>query len=390
MSRQRPCPLWVTENPFIESLLNALLTKLEQGKRPLFSVRKNKLFKPLYEFSDQEAENLWKLVLILAHEYQLLSVEPAKKSPQPWEPLYQGSKIRLNPAGETLLRSWLNRPAFDPYRLTWQDALQQDAELLKQQLPLLYENPLRIKGRSAQEAATAIVLIARYVQQAPRSRLSIRELSAQSFWGNSKYIETHKEYFNQLFPELFSQLLTRPLLVELCLPADIEQIVFIENQDTFLKAVRGEFAVLEKSALVYCAGFRIGEQKGRGPGEAVFAYVEPSPSMARQAFENWWFDQSVQQPAFNPPVYFWGDLDYAGMAILASMRRQFNSMQAWPPGYLAMLNALRQGLGHTPEEADKTRQHDPGQTGCPLADKELLPTLREQQRFIDQEWCTDL
>lgn len=37
------------------------------------------------------------------------------------------------------------------------------------------------------------------------------------------------------------------------------------------------------------------------------------------------------------PVRFFGDLDYAGIQILASLREVFPDTQAWAPGYGAIL-----------------------------------------------------
>jgi hypothetical protein len=85
------------------------------------------------------------------------------------------------------------------------------------------------------------------------------------------------------------------------------------------------------------------------------------------------------------PVYFWGDLDYAGMAILKELRVIFPNVRAWQPGYARLLARLSSDEAHTPEEAAKTGQSDPGATGCAYADTVLLPGIRAQSRFVDQE-----
>jgi hypothetical protein len=87
----------------------------------------------------------------------------------------------------------------------------------------------------------------------------------------------------------------------------------------------------------------------------------------------------------NFPVHFWGDLDYSGMAILASLRTIFPSAQAWQPGYDPMLGRLTAGDGHSPGESGKERQRMIEATGCPYADEQLLPALKASQRFLDQE-----
>lgn len=60
-------------------------------------------------------------------------------------------------------------------------------------------------------------------------------------------------------------------------------------------------------------------------------------------------------------------------------------LQAWPPGYQAMLTHLTRGFGHAPGQGSRENQADPGETGCPYADHTLLPALRRHGLFVDQE-----
>ena len=85
------------------------------------------------------------------------------------------------------------------------------------------------------------------------------------------------------------------------------------------------------------------------------------------------------------PVAFYGDLDFAGMNILARLRGTFEDAQAWEPGYEKLLQILHAGDGHTPEAARKAGQCDPGTTGSAYADSMLLPSIRQYGRFVDQE-----
>ena len=100
----------------------------------------------------------------------------------------------------------------------------------------------------------------------------------------------------------------------------------------------------------------------------------------REAFESWLFDRNV-----NVPVHFWGDLDWSGMRILLAMRGSIPELGAWQPGYAPMLDNLKAGQGHSPEAAEKRGQQPVDATGCAYADAELLPEMRSQGRFIDQE-----
>lgn len=105
------------------------------------------------------------------------------------------------------------------------------------------------------------------------------------------------------------------------------------------------------------------------------------------AIERWLFEppQDARNGSLAVPVYFFGDLDHAGMQILASLREVFPQASAWRPGYVQLVSLLAAGAGHPPELAAKAQQTDPGRTGCAYADDELLPLLRSQGRFIDQE-----
>jgi len=86
------------------------------------------------------------------------------------------------------------------------------------------------------------------------------------------------------------------------------------------------------------------------------------------------------------PCHFWGDLDYAGIAILKSLRRRFPTIEAWKPGYALLLEQLSDG--HMVGEAGKQEQVDPGDSGCRYADRQLLPAIRRHARFLDQEAVT--
>lgn len=82
---------------------------------------------------------------------------------------------------------------------------------------------------------------------------------------------------------------------------------------------------------------------------------------------------------------FFGDLDYADMQILGSLREVFAGARAWEPGYGMLADAIERGGGHAPGLAAKELQADPGHTGCTYADQRLLPLMRLHGRFMDQE-----
>ena len=108
------------------------------------------------------------------------------------------------------------------------------------------------------------------------------------------------------------------------------------------------------------------------------------PYFSRLAgFESFWLD--VADPP-QWPIFFWGDLDDAGMAILAGLKSSFSTADAWRPGYEPMLEALVNGRGHAPEEAGKALQAPVTKTGCDFADEKLIPALRRYRAYVDQEY----
>lgn len=118
---------------------------------------------------------------------------------------------------------------------------------------------------------------------------------------------------------------------------------------------------------------------------ALLHYAGPGAESLKLQFERWWFDRE----AAAGPVWFWGDLDFAGMQIVKSLRSRFESLDAWRAGYEPMVAALRARGGHgqaVPEDPGQgdSGQVDPGSTSCPFADDILLPVIREYGR-LDQE-----
>ena len=119
----------------------------------------------------------------------------------------------------------------------------------------------------------------------------------------------------------------------------------------------------------------------RHRGAAQFTHVQPYDDGQFQAFQQWWLNEGKA----TIPCYFWGDLDYSGMAILAALEQCFTNIAAWQPGYRAMLSYHSRGLCHSGEASGKQRQNDPGDVHCTYANNILLPLLRSTEMFVDQE-----
>jgi hypothetical protein len=217
--------------------------------------------------------------------------------------------------------------------------------------------------------------------------MPLREASARVFQGRSKVLDSRDELL-RLLGATTGQFWEAPIQLLVDIPPAFDEALFIENLVTFEEMADRRQPGWSHSVLVYAAGFKGSAKRLRAP-QGCRVYVRPKhvgtlaldPSIGRGLDEvgAWLFGRSAL------PVFFFGDLDYAGMQILASLREVFPSAQAWRPGYDALLASLSSGGGHLPEMASKERHIDPGTTGCEYADAELLRLMRQHGRFVDQE-----
>ncbi|MDO3386543.1 DUF2220 family protein [Gilvimarinus sp. SDUM040013] len=359
-------PVWL-EEPLIQRLLNVFVDKLERGVKLIIKVGA-KTTPELYEF-DEDVQYLWALVESLDKDCKLITIKKAKV--KPFQEVYEGAQLRFIPEREEVLREWLNRPALDPYAVVWNSELEKVADSNPAKAVLAH-NLIRLPEWGAEQTLRGLLAIGQTLQQP----MTLRQLSARCFAGHSKVLDRHEDWVRLLYPDLAHRILPRPLLVTLHLPEHFSEVLFIENQDTFL-----ELAAQPQShfALVYSAGFALSAERTRTKGQVVFTYTQVSDE-ARAGFERFWFDAHA-----SVPVWFWGDLDFAGMAILRSLRASFAQTQAWQPGYQPLLELLQNGEAHSATMAGKTAQVDPGTTGCHYADEQLLVAIRRHNGFVDQE-----
>lgn len=380
-------PPWLDEQPEIRALLARFLDKLDARpadtwkQLPAITVGSRTL--PGLFRHDEAADRQWALLQSLAGH--ILDIAPAAKR-GPFDPEYVGARLRLRLDAEDVLRAWLDRPRAVPYPTQWREAV---ASLKPGPGPdlaparTLALRPAKLPGKSALEVARAFMGLAEHAHDAP----SLRQLSARAFWGHSKFLDGREDLVQALFPGM--RLRPRPVLVHVRPVTPGSGVLFIENQDTYVRALgdgtlegragSGHAAATHSLTLVYVAGYRGSAERIRERDGASLHYAAGTGDTA--AFESWWFKES----AAHPPLWFWGDLDFAGMDILKTLRARFGDVAAWQPGYQAMLRHLEAGHGHAPEVAVKGEQTDPGSTGCPYADQVLLPAIRAHGAFVDQE-----
>lgn len=245
----------------------------------------------------------------------------------------------------------------------------------------LARSPLvQLEQLSLQEATRSLVQLTALCRSG--RPLALREASAHAFQGRSKVLD-HREELLRLLGATAGQFSEAPiqlLLAPASAGAALTQVLFIENLVTF-EHMADKRGAWDGSLLVYAAGFRGSARRLRSRNGCRLYLRAPASAASLPAIESWLF-----APADDAlPVHFFGDLDYAGMQILASLREVFPQASAWRPGYAPLAQLLAAGAGHAPQWAAKAQQTDPGTTGCSYADEQLLPLLRSQGRFIDQE-----
>ncbi len=372
-------PIFVTEQAEILAILNWFITQLDkQGfetrqRAPVLHIKKsNSLFKSLYRF-DENADFIWSCIKHLAEKEEIFKLQLARNH-YAQDVIYDRSRLIFNPEKEELIRQWLHRPRINPEISHWNELVRKHQNFFEAP-DFLLNTPLQKDGWSAEQIMGGLICIGQNLKKP----LSLRQLSCECFLSDSKFLDSHSNLIAQLFPSLYPNIITRPLIINAYLPQTIHSILFIENQDTFL-----EYCTTspEDQAVIYSYGFKASCKHIRQRNNVVFSIInsQDEPAMLDQ-LQQYWYRESPSEPAY----YFWGDLDYSGLAILKALREPFPHLIAWQKGYQPMLERLAAGQGHLAEQTRKCRQAIVEQTGCHYTDKILLPALKEYQRFVDQE-----
>ncbi len=372
-------PLWLGAAG-VQHLLNHIVDKLDaaeaQGKELGRSIKLDArsfpgLFRAPYE---EEREQQW------AHLEEMvrwgwLSLRLDRQRPGQ-------ARYECNPRIDVLDESAIRIATGRPERVRsggelWREAVFAKLNAPEQTKEVVARYRIEIPGRTPAEIVTQLQQLGTLADEP----LLLREVSARLFWGQSKVLDGRQALVAALLGAVDCPFPEMPVQLQVFLPlAGFSGVLFIENQATFEQATRdpGRFAGL---ALVFASGFKGSARRLRSPtGASVyFAAHGALEELATKQFLGW------LRNGICLPSWFWGDLDYSGMQILASLRGVFDSLEAWRPGYLPMLERLRQGHGHTPEAAGKSGQLQVVVTGCSFADTELLPALNAHGRFVDQE-----
>jgi hypothetical protein len=369
-------PAWLDDEPELKAVLNNFIDKLDRqpaGERVRMpSLKLNRSNAPKLYNHDEASDRSWDLMQSL--QGIIYSIRLDRKR-SPYDAEYVGASLTMLENAEATCRAWLNRPAAKSYQQEWAEALDYYQQVFADHGEALRLRPVKISGQSAQAIVAAFASIADLKQK----ELTLRQLSASCFWGHSKVLDAKEQQVRQLFPSI--RIKPRPVIAHVRLPKLCRGVLFIENQDSYIQALAGFPEQVKDLVIVYASGYRSSAERIRTSSGVSLHYAGDSGAEIKKSFESWWFEHT--DPLW--PLWFWGDLDFSGMAILKALRRVFGDIQAWPAGYAPLLEKLREGAGHSPDMADKSEQQDPGQTGCSYADEILLAAIRKYARFVDQE-----
>jgi len=373
-------PVWLKDEPEILALLNAALDRYDaqpgESRRRDVSLDVSGLLPSLARM-DAAADQLWSFVQALERMGVLRIRRRGRRSL--FDPDWTNARVAFSASVEPRLRAWLGRPQVEPELVRWRAAVSAHADAFPGGCDALLARRIAIPGRTPEEVAQAFASIS-----GVRGPVTLRQLSALAFWGDSKVLDDRAELVAALFPQL--EIRTRAIVAAVYLPEQYDDVLFIENQDTYAEACAGRPEATRGMARVFAAGFRGAAERIRTPEGALLHFAGADVPHVRDRFAAWWFGREAR----NVRCWFWGDLDFAGMQILKALRMRFGEVRAWTPGYAPMLKALRsKGEGGQPEGVQLRGQVDPGETGCPYADEHLLPAIRAYGP-LDQESLVDV
>lgn len=375
-------------HPALASLLQRIVDRIDA--KP-FAARSRELSFPVNEktwpelFEQEvagEREFLWELLRQLATRPGLRLALDERRAARDSDPILRHPKLLVEAAAEPVLRQLTGRErAEEPsWSDRWMDAVRArhgDTELAAR----LLSHPIAIAGHEPSEILDRFAAI----QDLAGTDLMLHEVASRQFWGLSKVLEGSQSAIALLLHTETCPFPDKPvqLLVAARTDRSDAPVLFVENAATFEALAAGRMPEADGLLLVFASGYKASAKRIRtAAGSSCYfanSVWERDPHLP-VAFQSW-----LRSDESRRPVFFWGDLDYAGMDILKALKGPFPQARAWEPGYAMLLARLRAGDSHAPEQARKSGQADPGSTGCAYADSILLPALRESGRFVDQE-----
>ncbi|WP_342619567.1 hypothetical protein [Rhodoferax sp. GW822-FHT02A01] len=391
-------------HPFLLRLARLLLAKAERGtvQGPVRLLLERKVAPELHDAVDADHIQLLRMQLddLCATGWVALLLDNPRAFAS-----FSDRKPRLELRDFSALTTWAG---YTPQALRWRQ--QWRAHLTAHWAANPHEAPadsaavldhlnrsplIPVENLPTEDATRSLVTLTKLCRSG--RTMALREASAHAFQGRSKVLD-HREELLRLLGSTSGQFTEAPIQLLLVPPnwsssnssfrgtRAFKDVLFIENLVTFEHMAETRNPAWAGSLLIYAAGFRGSARRLRSRAGCRLYLRAPASATSLPEIESWLFQPEDELASSSPvPVYFFGDLDFAGMQILASLRDIFPNASAWRPGYSQLSGQLEAGLGHLPELASKAQQIDPNHTGCIYADDELLPLMRKLGRFVDQE-----
>ncbi|BDW91003.1 Wadjet anti-phage system protein JetD domain-containing protein [Thalassospira tepidiphila] len=260
---------------------------------------------------------------------------------------------------------------YSPTEVVWANLLDKFKHTLDDKiLSILHKKGTMVEGLTEHQLSdllSGIAVIASTAMSDPRDRF---ELSAQNLLGSSKAL-------GKLWPAQRQEPQTQDRFsyVVTAGPATPNRILLIENPVSFEACIRNG---LDKDDLLICTfGFGVS-------WDAIVREKRPVYQLVRRGeFSN------LPQLLRSREVYFWGDLDKAGLLIFADIRRTLPHLKL-ASLYRPLINAIHKGNCHPyvalVEKADQKKLIVPNFHDNPAYAMltELCGTLA-----VDQEVATD-
>ncbi|VAW95858.1 hypothetical protein MNBD_GAMMA22-1885 [hydrothermal vent metagenome] len=367
-------PPWLDEQQGIKNFLTSVLKKFESNNTLRFRITK-KIIPELCDSAEISDTTWFLLNELCTDKYKIFEFKGTQSI---LDHSYLDRLLYFQANSEKTLRAWLKIPSQKSLLESWRSLVKQNKLKFTGETRNLTEKQIFVKGKNQNEILSGFILIRSYFN----AGLTLRNLSACCFWGDSKFLDNKINLIKSLYPEL--KIIARPIVINIYLPKVIEGILFIENQDNYTQAVKSVKGISEKMnnlALIFSYGNKLSAERIRTQEGVSFHFHENSNLTMKNEFKKFWFVKSYN----NWPVHFWGDLDDEGMRILYNLKQSFNTIEAWKKGYQPMLELLRNNNGHTAEQSGKLNQKEAIKTGCSYADDVLIPALKKCGQYVDQE-----
>lgn len=266
---------------------------------------------------------------------------------------------------------------------TWKERLvriDQEGLLPKQFL----ETPLSNQHLSEDAMALGLVRVVETINDLLHKdqKISLRTLSARCFNGNSKCLDGKRHLLQDCISGFDQTIEPRAIMLSVNIPRNLNAVIFVENFDSFRTTVKAcrKLKIDDFVGIVYSAGYRAAANQIRGNSSCEFVCTNQLNESDYHHFLHWWSSSNN-----SVPVFFFGDLDLEGVAIVKQLKHSFTNVVAMKSLYEILVKYNGSGVGysvsgHLPESLDAL-----GAVGCETCDRILIPQLKRSGIFTDQE-----